>query len=231
MLCIIDHILRFVVYCVAAAVGKLMAIAPEIAAHERHRLQEMGSPEDFDGDGRIGVADYCAYIKHNILYQIGWVDNKARYRIWLALLFWIVVGILYGLYYEEFDLADSVYFTFDTLVEMALSTPTCYTKQGTLSDEDCEFGVFRGIFLSLYIQIGCPLFALSVAHFAGIIIEATVRQHEKEILHTPLTEEEYQFASNLYGEDELLNLGEFTILELLRLQRVSMEDLRYWQCG
>ena len=57
------------------------------------------------------------------------------------------------------------------------------------------------------------------------MVDRAVRDHELKIIHQPLTQDEYSYAANLYGNDEVLSLGEFTVLELLRLQRVSRDDL------
>lgn len=59
------------------------------------------------------------------------------------------------------------------------------------------------------------------------MVVRAVRDHELKIIHQPLTQDEYNYAANLYGNDEVLSLGEFTVLELLRLQRVSKEDLEH----
>lgn len=210
-------------FCISTAVGALVAQAPEIAARERRKLQVI--PEDADGDGEIGLWDYWAYWKSNFLVRIGHEDHKLRYQIALCTIAWAGVGIAYGLYYEEWDFNTSLYFTLSTLTEMGLAVPSCFNAEGENVTSDCQYGDFRGVFLSIYIAVGVPLFAVCVAQFAGVVIQRAVRKHEIDILHTPLSEEEYQFAANFYGDDEVLNLGEFTILELLRLQRVSMEDL------
>jgi hypothetical protein len=211
------------VYCISTAVGQLVAQAPEIAARERRKLQEI--PEDTDGDGEIGLWDYWAYWKGNMLVRMGYEDYTLGYFIGLGTLAWTGVGVAYGLFYEEWDFNTSLYFTMSTLTEMGLAVPSCYTEDGDVSTQDCTYGDFRGIFLSVYIMVGVPLFAVCVAQFAGVLIKRAVRKREVDILHTPLTEEEYQFAANFYGDDAVLSLGEFTVLELLRLQRVSIEDL------
>ncbi|CAE7523605.1 unnamed protein product [Symbiodinium microadriaticum] len=57
------------------------------------------------------------------------------------------------------------------------------------------------------------------------MIERTVRDHETQVISTPLTEKEYNYAANLYENDSVISLGEFTVLELLRLRRITTEDL------
>lgn len=101
-------------------------------------------------------------------------------------------------------------------------SPQCVGDDTT----NCKIGFFREIFLSIYMLIGCPLFTLALGQFAKFMIDRTIKRHEISILHTPITQEEFKYAANLYGEDpNVMSLGEFTILELLRLQRITLADL------
>jgi hypothetical protein len=206
---------------VGIAVGHMVAKAPKIAAAERRKLK-IEHVEDIDGDGRIGIYDYIIYFYKYFKYFVAWEDHNQKYLIVASAIIWTFVGVAYGMMSEKWSFGSSLYFSLNTLIEMGLTAPTCIGD----SDTNCEFGTFNGIFVSIYMIIGCPLFALAFGQFATVMIERAVREHEKNILHTPLTAEEYRFAANLYGDDELISLSEFTILELLRLQRVTMEDLK-----
>jgi hypothetical protein len=78
--------------------------------------------------------------------------------------------------------------------------------------------VTRELLLTCYVLIGYPLFTILLGQFASLFIEHTVREHEKNILRCPLTEEEYRYAANLYGADEVtlhLLCLHFIILPLL----------------
>jgi hypothetical protein len=227
------------VYSITVAVAQLVASSPTISFQEttfqeRMKLTEMDVPEDADGDGKIGMYDYMAFQRHNFVcrvrYWVNWGENKTMYCVSTATVAWILIGLLYGMLYEGWDFKTSLYFVIDAVIEEGLAEPNCIP----LSDDDdvdadpdsnCAYGVFRGTFLSLFLIVGCPLFGLFTAQFAGAMIARAIRERERVILHTPLTKDEYVYAANLYGDDELLSLGEFTILELLRLQRVTRDDL------
>jgi hypothetical protein len=210
------------VFTISSAVAYVVTKAPELAATQRHKFLDVREPEDLDGDGRIGIADYVKYYCTEFLYYIEWEGHKMRYRIIIFAVFWVFIGVAYGMIYEQWKFWTSVYFTFNLLFQMALANPVCVGDDPS----NCSFGDFRAIFLTVYIIIGCPLFTLAVAQFGGVLVEHAIREHERQVLRKPLTKVEYIFAANLYGNDDMLSLEEFTILELLRLQRVSMDDLK-----
>lgn len=70
-------------------------------------------------------------------------------------------------------------------------------------DTNCDIGMTREILLTIYVLIGYPLFTILLGQFASLFIEHTVREHEKQILRSPLSEEEYRYAANLYSADEV----------------------------
>jgi hypothetical protein len=61
----------------------------------------------------------------------------------------------------------------------------------------------REILLLIYVLVGYPLFTVLLGQFAEVVIRSTVREHETNILYTPLTKKEYDYAANLYGQDEV----------------------------
>lgn len=211
------------VWTISEVVARLIKRAPQIEARERQKLFEMCELEDLDQDGYIGWTDYFKYQQKKMSYYIGWEYHKHKIFVFLSLFCWVWIGIWFCMDYLNKSMPSALYFVFSTLSQMGLATPPCYGED--VDKTMCEYDTFTGIFLSFYIIIGVPLFAYAVGQVAGIMIERSVRADEKKILLTPLSKEEYDFACKLYGDDEDLSLAEFTILELLRLQRVNMEDL------
>jgi hypothetical protein len=211
------------VWTISEVVARLIKRAPQIEARERQKLFEMCELEDLDQDGYIGWTDYFKYQQKKISFHIGWEYQKHKIFVFVSLFCWVWLGIWFCMVYLDKSLPSALYFVLSTLSQMGLATPPCSGE-----DEDktmCVYDSVTGVFLSVYIIIGVPLFAYAVGQVAGIMIERSVRADEKKILLTPLSKEEYDFACKLYGDDEDLSLAEFTILELLRLQRVNMEDL------
>ena len=211
------------VWTISEVVARLIKRAPQIEARERQKLFEMYELEDLDNDGMIGWSDYITYQWKMLPYYIGWEYHKHKIYVFIGLVCWIILGIWYCMHYVGYSGPSALYFIFSTLSQMGLATPPCDDKE--VDPTMCVYDPYMAIFLSIYVIIGVPLFAYAVGMVAGILIERSIRAEEKAILLTPLSKEEYNFACKLYGDDDTLSLAEFTILELLRLQRVKMEDL------
>lgn len=202
--------------------GWLVANAPEIAAKERRRILA-DEPEDFDGDGVVGWRDRIEYWTSYFLHKIGWEDHSLQYITLLAVVLWLSLGTLYGVYYEHWTVIVAVNFAVGTLSAAGLVNPPCVG--GT--DVTCQIGLFREAFLSLYILVGVPLFTACLGQFADLMVKRSIAQHEIDVLKYPLTPEEFEYASALVDDSspDTLSLGEFTILELLRLGRITTSDL------
>lgn len=201
--------------------GWLISNAPELFAEERRKLVAE-EPEDLDGDGVVGIWDRIIHIKDVIKYKMGWEYHYSKYLTFGAVFLWLAVGTIYGIYYEEWTFTSAAVFSISTMSAAANVSPQCVGDDTT----NCKIGFFREMFLSIYMLIGCPLFTLALGQFAKFMIDRTIKKHEITILHTPITQEEFKYAANLYGDDpNVMSLGEFTILELLRLQRITLADL------
>jgi hypothetical protein len=208
---------------IGAIIGSMITRAPLISAQARRKIAQMEQPEDLDGDGEIGLNDYCSFLRVRFLEAIGWEEYQMNYLVTLAALTWVFLGVLYGVYVEQWGFDHSLYFAMNAVSMAALADPPCEDGE----PDHCDVGFYRGIAMSVYLLVGVPLFTLALAQLAGLVINKAVRENEYKIIHQPLTQDEYNYAANLYGNDEVLSLGEFTVLELLRLQRVSMEDLEH----
>ena len=83
----------------------------------------------------------------------------------------------------------------------------CFPAPGPQCDgEDptmCDIGLFREICLLIYVFVGYPLFTILLGQFAALMIERTVRDHEMQVISSPLTEKEYNYAANLYENDSV----------------------------
>jgi len=203
-------------------VGVLVSRAPEIAAEERRKLMEYpDTPVDIDGDGYVGFWDYWYFWSERLAHAIHWEDHKTKYKIFAAVVVWMLVGTVYCIFVEGKSAGSALFFALSTIAGACFVGPDC--EGGT--DSTCDIGIMREIALLIYVIIGYPLFTVLLGQFASLMVERTVREHEMSVLSTPLTEKEYNYAANLYGDDELISLGEFTILELLRLQRITLDDL------
>ena len=142
----------------------------------------------------------------------------------LALIIWIIVGVMYGLYMENWSFVISLYFAVSCLSTAGLQTPTC---DGS-SVESCTLTPNRGVFLGFFILVGVPLYAVTLGQFAGIAVEHAAEQKRKERMEQPIESRDFHYAATLLSEEHssTLELGEFIILELMRLGVADRKQIR-----
>jgi Ca2+-binding EF-hand superfamily protein len=64
----------------------------------------------------------------------------------------------------------------------------------------------------------------------GLIVERAIKHEELLAISRPLTESEYEFAASLNTikteeRKGLIDMGDFIVLELLRMRRINQDDL------
>lgn len=210
----------FVALVAGSYVGFMITNASQIAALERRKLME-ASLASIDTRGRrINLCRH--YMRYKILSYFQWEEHGTKYITFMALFVWMLVGSIIFTYFEDWAIGYSLLFALSTISTTCSLDPPCEYVEG---QPDCELGVAREIILTVYVVIGCPLFTLALGQSANFMIERAVRNYEMNIMRSPLSNEEYNFAANMYGNDSTLSLGEFTMLELLRLRRVTIQDL------
>jgi hypothetical protein len=117
---------------------------------------------------------------------------------------------------------------------------------GLPAPDPSTFGDLESIFLALYIMIGVPLFSITLGQLSLSIVENAVRESERQILSRPLSTDEFSLVRALHrhdhrhsfnvtkakakeeeeeDEEEHVDLSDFIVLELLRLQRVDEDEL------
>jgi hypothetical protein len=106
---------------VAATANTLISHAGKVAADERKRiLQLQNTISNRASSKRNGRHDdkaefieslhgrsprfiHLEYLIYEFLKYISWFEYRSKYIGILSLLFWIVVGVIYGLYFEQWD--------------------------------------------------------------------------------------------------------------------------------
>ena len=163
------------------------------------------------------------------LFHIGYFEHKSRYLTFLALFLWYLVGLAYGVLFEKWTLAHASYCAVSAMAANGLCPPTCINN----SPLHCVLGAYRAVLIGLYIIIGVPLFAFSMAQVVGVFIERMVRASELKTLTRPLSEAEFQYAIALHqaqhagSREAQIDLGGFIVMELLRLQKINESDLDF----
>lgn len=157
--------------------------------------------------------------------EVEWTNNKTAVIIFSATFLWIVVGILYGIIYEKYTLAEALFSSVAAISASGTRAPSCVP-----SANGCQLGDIRGYFMSLYLFIGVPLFSLAVGQFSGLAVDRAVRSSEIQKMKQSLSEEDFEFACSFHAGDSdgnkgKINFSDFVLTELYRLGRVDSDEL------
>lgn len=140
------------------------------------------------------------------------------YRVYFILLTWILTGMLWGVKRQGWDIITSAHFAVSALSTGGLTGPSVNSK-GILPTEPA-------IFCGLYCLFGIPLFALTLGHFARLLVESYVSAVEEKIMSESISEPiditEFEYAKNLCSTDAYIHLSDFVVLQLLRQGRVDI---------
>lgn len=85
------------------------------------------------------------------------------------------------------------------------------------------------LFCGVYCLFGIPLFALTLGHFARILVEGYVAAAEenavKRSIYHPLDVTEFEYAKNLCSKDDEIHLSDFLVLQLLRQGKIDIRTV------
>eukprot|EP00981_Chlorochromonas_danica_P015850 scaffold14709_cov268-Ochromonas_danica.AAC.13 len=269
---------------IAAMANDLLYNASRVAADERKRMiTRLDSSSSSSYPPPPATTTTLTSLRDQLLEAIGWQDHRNRYIVVMLAILWYLLGILYGVYYEHWDIYHAAFFSLSAMSASGTSPPVCEEEGGAAGggggspSSTCRLGNMRSFLVGTYLLFGVPIFTYTMGQFAEILVERAIRARERELLMRPLSEEEFRFAMELQGgltrtsttatddttpigtggrssssrsetpvggggggvggggggeqqeqEQEVrLDLGDFIILELLRLQKISQHDLDY----
>jgi len=141
-------------------------------------------------------------------------------RIYLIFTSYICLGIIWGMTNQKWDLITSTHFAVSALATGGLTAPPV--------DENGILPAGPAIFCGLYCIFGIPLFALTLANFASVLVESYVLEEEIHAIKRPITRSEFQFASqSLCSSDIGVHLSDYIVLQLFRQGKLSLESFSF----
>jgi Ca2+-binding EF-hand superfamily protein len=144
-------------------------------------------------------------------------ENK---RIYLIFTCWIGMGILWGIFDQNWDPVTATHFAVSALATGGLTAPPV--------DENGILPTGPAIFCGVYCLFGIPLFALTLSNFARVLVERYIAEDELVSITRPLSQSEFQFASkSLCSTDDKIHLSDFIVLQLFRQGKMSVESLEF----
>ena len=144
---------------------------------------------------------------------------RIEHRIYVMFCLWVSSGILWGITRQKWDPITATHFAISALATGGLTAPSV-NSNGILEPEPA---IFCGVFCLL----GIPLFALTLGHFARVLVSHHINAMERKALTRPLTRAEFDLAKHLTTpRDSLVHLSDFIVLQLLRQGRISEDTIR-----
>jgi len=213
----------------AATVGTFISFAigdlSNLALDERRRHRATTNPQKLnEGDELEASID-----------NIRMFHSSTKNILLKALVFWLILGTASSVFFKHIPLSESLFRALGAVSAAGLPAP-----------DPSTFGDLESIFLALYIMIGVPLFSITLGQLSLSIVENAVRESERQILSRPLSTDEFSLVRALHrydhrhsfnvtkakakeeeeeDEEEHVDLSDFIVLELLRLQRVDEDEL------
>ncbi|KAL7562818.1 hypothetical protein ACA910_002441 [Epithemia clementina (nom. ined.)] len=167
--------------------------------------------------------------------QMAW---QLENRIYVVFFLWLFIGIAWGMLTQQWDIITATHFAVSALATGGLTAPQVDPRTGIL---DVHSAIFCGVFCLL----GIPLFALTLGHFAKVLVDGQAKALEASALTRPLSQHEYDLARRLATarnsstshkennkregltlsprHDSLLYLSDFIVLQLLRQGKLTVE--------
>ncbi|CAB9497566.1 expressed unknown protein [Seminavis robusta] len=138
-----------------------------------------------------------------------------EHRIYVVFVLWVGGGIAWGILDQHWDPITATHFAVSALATGGLTGPDV-NAEGILPTDPA-------IFCGVFCLFGIPLFALTLGHFAQVLVAGHVKAMETTALTRPLSEAEFDLAKHLTTpKDSLIHLSDFIVLQLLRQGRLSL---------
>lgn len=94
---------------------------------------------------------------------------------------WVILGTLFGVFYEKWTVAESLYFAVGAMSAAGIPNPSCSNGDDEFPLATCQLGPFRGCALGVYLIVGVPLFAFTIGHVAGYLVFSVTNYSRQKI--------------------------------------------------
>jgi len=203
---------------VGSFVSQTMAEVGVVASNERRKHRAKTGPAV---DGLIETID-----------SLGIFHASSRRALALACSAWICLGVTTTMLVKHVSLLKAVQIALGAVSGAGFPAPP---------SDPALFGDAESLALALYIVAGVPLFVASIGQLSLGVVESAVRQGERQLMERPLSDSELALVQSLHehtrrsqggeeigeelAQDPHIDLSDFIVMELLRLQRIDEDEL------
>jgi len=156
--------------------------------------------------------DYIFELWHAAIGQYMSFESKAM----IMLVLWILMGIIFGMASQKWTFVRSLYFAVAAMSTAGLQAVDVRGSDGNIDDSVAWF-------VAIFCVVGVPIFGLAVGIAANTFVSKLVQGRRQ--LPPDLSEEDFNEVANLSVDDNIVEFGEFFILEMLRRGTVKKADI------
>ena len=162
---------------------------------------------DNDGDGDVDATDFFLFVWQSVRHA--YKEHTVRINCFLALALWLLVGVLFGMFNQEWTFVTSLYFAVSSLSTGGLQgVNTRVTEDGVTLLTGKGGNALVSLFTGVYTMSGVPVFGVALGQFAGFFVDAYVAKKEEEAMMRELTIEEFDFVKKLGTDDDQIGARE-----------------------
>jgi Ca2+-binding EF-hand superfamily protein len=136
-----------------------------------------------------------------------------EYRIYTAFCLWVAMGILWGMLDQGWDPITATHFAVSALATGGLTAPQV--------NADGILPARPSIFCGVFCLLGIPLFALTLGHFAKVLVSDHIAELERAAWARPMSAADFELASHLTTDDSVVHLSDYIVLQLLRQGKLT----------
>jgi len=135
---------------------------------------------DSSSSGGIGFHRFLQRIWRRFLEFIR-SNFQSSYLTATCSVIWVILGTLFGVLYEKWTVAESLYFAVGAMSAAGIPVPSCLNGDDEFPLATCQLGPFRGCALGVYLIVGVPLFAFTIGHVAGYLVFSVTNYSRRKI--------------------------------------------------
>lgn len=144
---------------------------------------------------------------------------KSDNCIYVTFVLWLLLGVAWGIIDQGWTLIKAVHFAVSACTTGGLTAPQV--------GEDGILAAGPSLFCGFYCLFGVPLFALTLGHFARVLIAEHYVNAESRKITRPMSMAEFEFAQKLCTDgDNVVHLSDFIVFQLLRQGKINIEMLQ-----
>ncbi|MCL4418116.1 MAG: hypothetical protein M1365_15765, partial [Actinobacteria bacterium] len=174
--------------------------------------------------GQITLFSVVNYLWYHFKLSIGWYSNRPIVILTFSFVVWMGLGIAYGMTYENYSFITALYWAVTTCATGGLQSPPCLNIS---PDGICDMGNTRGGLMGVFMMIGVPLYAFTLAQFSRLVVGFIVYARQDEQMNQPIEDVDFIFAANVLSPEGsvTLVLGEYILLELMRMGQTNRHQI------